>query len=107
MAFAHISARATSRTWNLGPSQTGEAEHPPMSVDFGSVQIAGTFGGAAVSLEVSNDGERWQPLADMEGDMIAVSAEDMVEISTAAAFIRPKTTGGSGTAVTVTLVLWA
>lgn len=70
----------------------------------GSVQISGTFGGATVALEQSNDGTTWFPAADPIGGAISATTADIWEISLAAAYLRPTITGGTGSSVNVIVV---
>ena len=71
----------------------------------GSVQVTGTFGGATVALQVSNDGTNYVTLKDATAVDIAFTAAGIAEFSTAALFIKPTSSGGSGDNVTVTVVL--
>lgn len=72
----------------------------------GSIQVVGTMGGATVSLEGSNDGVTWATLTDEQGTTI-----DLTTSGTLAMFIqrtwqiRPTTTAGAGTDVTVYVML--
>ena len=71
----------------------------------GSVQVTGTFGGATVALQVSNDGTNFVTLKDGTGTAITFMAAGMAEFSTAALFIKPTSSGGTADNVTVTVVL--
>lgn len=71
----------------------------------GSVQVTGTFGGATVALQVSNDGTNFVTLKDGIGNNITFSSAGIAEFSTAALYIKPTSSGGSGDNVTVTVVL--
>jgi hypothetical protein len=71
----------------------------------GSVQVTGTFGGATIALQVSNDGTNYVTLNDAVGAPITFTAAGMREFSTAALFIKPTSSGGTADNVTVTIVL--
>lgn len=71
----------------------------------GSVQITGTFGGATIALQVSNDGTNFVTLNDNIGAPITFTSAGMREFSTAALFIKPTSSGGTADNVTVTIVL--
>jgi hypothetical protein len=71
----------------------------------GSVQVTGTFGGATVAIQVSNDGTNFVTLKDSVGTAITFTAAGFTEFSTAALFIKPTSTGGTADNVTVTVVL--
>lgn len=90
---------------NLAPGDTGDAYLVRERYGFvGSVQISGTFGGATVALEQSNDGTTWFPAVDPLGAAISATANDISEMSLAAAYIRPTITGGAGSSVSVIVV---
>jgi P pilus assembly chaperone PapD len=71
----------------------------------GSAQVTGTFGGATIALQVSNDGTNYVTLKDGSGTAITFTAAGMAEFSTAALFIKPTSSGGTADNVTVTVVL--
>lgn len=71
----------------------------------GSVQVTGTFGGATIALQVSNNGTNFVTLKDGTGANITFTAAGMAEFSTAALFIKPTSSGGTADNVTVTITL--
>lgn len=71
----------------------------------GAVQVTGTFGGATIALQVSNDGTNYATLKDSTGTDITFTAAGMREFSTAALFIKPTSSGGTADNVTVTITL--
>lgn len=62
-----------------------------------SVQVTGTFGGASVTIEGSNDGENWFTLADPQGNSLNFVTAKLEAILELVLWIRPKVTGGDGT----------
>ena len=62
---------------------------------IGCVQITGTFGGATITLQVSNDGTTWFNLTDLQGAGISATANKFADFTTAAIYIRPAITAGS------------
>ena len=70
----------------------------------GSVQISGTFGGATVTLEQSNDGTTWFAAADTLGAAISATANEISEMSLASIYLKPVITGGVGSNVNVIVV---
>lgn len=62
-----------------------------------SVQIGGTFGGATVTIEGSNDGTTYFTLNDIQGSAISKTSAALEGIAEVAKYIRPKVTGGDGT----------
>ena len=71
----------------------------------GSVQIAGTFGGATVTLQGSNDGANYVTLKDTSGTASSVRAAGLVDFSTACRYIKPGISGGTSDDVDVTVCL--
>lgn len=71
----------------------------------GSVQVTGTFGGASIALQASNDGTNYVTLKDSAGVDISLTSAGLREFSTAALFIKPTSSGGTADNVTVTVVL--
>lgn len=89
----------------LAPGDTGVPYLVKNRYGFvGSVQISGTFGGATVALEQSNDGTTWFPAVDPLGAAISATTAEISEMSLAAAYLRPTITGGTGSAVDVIIV---
>lgn len=71
----------------------------------GSVQVTGTFGGASIALQVSNDGTNFVTLKDIAGVDISLNTAGLREFSTASLFLKPTSSGGTADNVTVTVVL--
>jgi hypothetical protein len=69
-----------------------------------SVQIAGTFDGATVILEGSNDGTNYRPLTDPQGNDISKTSASLEQITESVLHARPRLTGAGGsTSITVTI----
>lgn len=90
--------------WTLGDADTGTSVEMPGS-NIRSVQIAGTFGSATIVLEGSNDGTNYVTLDDNEGTAISKTAAFFGGVRDICRYIRAKSSGGTGTAVTVDLLL--
>jgi hypothetical protein len=71
----------------------------------GAVQFSGTFGGATVKLQVSNDNSTYFDMKDLAGTVISATAAGYFEFTTAGVYLRPAISGGAGDAVDVTLTL--
>lgn len=71
----------------------------------GSVQISGTFGGATVKLQHSNDGTTWFDAYDLNNTAVSATANAIFEISLSSVYFRPAISGGSANTVNVILVL--
>lgn len=72
---------------------------------FGSVQVIGTFGGATVVFQGSNDGTNWVNLNDKDGNAISLSAAGAAEFSTAMLYLRPSASGGSSQDIDVYVIM--
>lgn len=70
-----------------------------------SVQFSGTFASATVLLNGSNDGTNYIVLTDPQGNAISKTSASIEQIMELTRFIKPSTSGGSGSAVTVSVLL--
>lgn len=70
-----------------------------------SVQIEGTFGGATVVLQGSNDGTNYESLTDPQGNAISKTSAALEAIEELTRYVRAVTSGGTGTSVTVSLLI--
>lgn len=69
------------------------------------VQVEGTFDGATVVFEGSNDDTNYHTLMDPQGNALSFTASGLEAVLEAPFYVRPRTSGGGvSTAVTVTLV---
>jgi len=66
-----------------------------------SVQFVGTFGGATVVLQGSNDGTNWVTIQDLEGNNVSFTAVGAADFSTAMVYLRPSATSGTSQDVDV------
>lgn len=71
----------------------------------GAIQISGTFGGATVALQASNDGVTYFPVLNLQGSPVSATANGLFEFTCSAVYLRPAITGGTGTALTAAMVL--
>lgn len=80
----------------------GQAYQPKWGRDL-SVQVTGTFGGATVVLQGSNDGSTWATLTDHAGNAVSFTAAGLKSVAEATAYVRPLLSGGSGSTITVNM----
>ena len=94
--------------WTLAAGESGEWQAFTEFADR-SVQVAGTFNGATVTLQGSNDltaPTNASTLTDPGGTPIVKTAIALVHILEMPLWIRPAITGGGGsTAITINLVV--
>ena len=69
-----------------------------------SFQVVGTFGGATVVLQGSNDGTNWVTMKDTAGNDVSLTATGSAEVSSAMRYFRPSASGGSSQDVDVFFV---
>lgn len=62
-----------------------------------SVQIAGTFGGASVTIGGSNDGVTYHALSSTDGEPLTLTAGALKQIVELPIWIKPRIFGGDGT----------
>lgn len=62
-----------------------------------SVQVVGTFGGATLRLEGSNNGNDWAVLTDPQGNDLLITTAKIEMVTEATAYVRPNISGGDGT----------
>jgi len=68
-----------------------------------TVQVAGTFSGATLVFEGSNDGVNYFTLSNPAGTALSFTAAGLMQVTAATAWVRPHVTAGSGAALTVTV----
>lgn len=107
--LADTPANVLHQTWFWEAVATGETinsiEPTGRSGELGTVQAFGTFGGATITLEGSNDGSTFVTLRDTDGADVSFTAAGYAEISTAFRYIRVASTGGTSDDVDVYLCL--
>jgi hypothetical protein len=70
-----------------------------------SVQVVGTFGGATMTIQVSNDGTNWVTAQGVDNTGITFTSTGYREFSLSAAYVRPLISGGAGSNLSVIMVL--
>ena len=91
-------------TWS--PLATGDTGEPLQGVGLSdrSVQFTGTFGGATVVLEGSNDGNNWVTLTDPAGVALSFTAAGLKQILQITRYMRPNVSDGAGVAIICNLL---
>lgn len=91
-------------SWALGNADSGAAIEYAQFADR-SIQFSGTFGGATVVWEGSNDGTNYQTLHDAlpTNGTLSFTSADFRQIFEVSKYARPRTSGGAGTAIVATL----
>lgn len=62
-----------------------------------SIQVAGTFGGATVTIGGSNDGETFHALTDVQGNPLTLTSGALKAITELPVYLKPRVFGGDGT----------
>jgi hypothetical protein len=83
----------------------GDVGQPLQRVDLSdrSVQVAGTFAGATIVFEGSNDGANWFTLSSPSGAALSFTAAGLMQVNMPVALVRPHVTLGSGASLAVTM----
>lgn len=81
---------------SLAAGETGDRLMGAQYTDK-SVQVVGTFGGASVYFEGSNDGTNWATLTDPQGNDLIFTTAKIELVSEATWYVRPRVSGGDGT----------
>ena len=87
--------------WDMVDADTvGAAAEFPDQTDA-VVTITGTFGGATVTIEGSNDGTTFVILTDPQGNIISKTSAAIEQITEVPRYVRPAKASGSSTTVRV------
>ncbi len=70
-----------------------------------NVQIGGTFGGATVVLQGSNDDSTYAAITDPQGNPISKTTAALEACTEVPLFVKPTTSGGTAQTSTVILVM--
>jgi hypothetical protein len=96
--------------WALGNADSGQAVNLVEFPDK-SVEIVGTWGGATGVLEGSNDDDgsgaagTYTTLNDPSSNALSFTANAQKQVTEVTAWTRPRTSGGTGTAVVASLTV--
>ena len=91
--------------WTLTSSDTEGASIDAHEYGDRTVQIAGTFDGATVVLQGSNDGTNWFSLTDPQGNAISKTTAAMETVMEVPLYTRGTSSGG-GASQSVTISLF-
>lgn len=94
--------------WQVTWSNIGNADTPAPTSQFSgyagkSFQVEGTFGGATVQCQGSNDGTNFHQLNDPSMTAIGLTAGGIREVLEHTLYFQPALSGGSGSSITVTM----
>lgn len=97
-------------TWAaMGDSDTATPVQAPLPYIDKSCQVEGTFSGATMVLQGSNDATtsangNYETLNDPGGNAISLTTKGLKQVTEATAWIKPATSGGTGSSLTVTVL---
>lgn len=91
-------------SWALSDADDGSPCEMIMASEK-SVQVEGTFAGATVVLQGSNDGVNWRTLNDPNVAPLSFAAAGLKAVLEHTRYIRPLSSGGVGAAITVTVFM--
>lgn len=104
-AFEQLEGRALRTAWALTTADhTGDYAALPGFPDR-CIQVSGTFGGATVLVEGSNDNSVWATLHDPSGAELSFSAAAIAAVLENPLYIRARLSpAGAGATVSATMV---
>ena len=107
----HVQQGTWQSIWPaMGGADSGTPDqlsrYPMHSVQFGATDpltgtAGATFGGATAVLEGSDDGVTYFTLKDRYGTAVSTTTAARFDVENVPMHIRPRTSGGTGTALTV------
>lgn len=89
------------RRWSA--MTTGDNGEPIILTKFNdrTLHVTGTFGGATVAFEGSNDGIEYLPMRDVFNAVVSASEAKLITLTEVPLYVRPVVTGGTGTSVSI------
>jgi len=94
-------------TWVLGNADSGTPEefsrYPNKSIQIGTT--GDVFGGATVLVEGSDDNVTYTTIKDVSGNSVSTLTATRYDVVDIPYFIRPRSSGGTGTSVTVKMTV--
>ena len=92
-------------TWGpMATSDVGDNVEMPNSADR-SIQVDGTFGGATIILQGSNDGVTWFTLTSPDGTACSFTSAGLKQVLEVVRYMRPSVTGGTSVALYARLLI--
>lgn len=88
---------------SAGADTCNAVHYPKHSVK--SIQVTGTFGGASIAVNGSNDGTNFAALNTPANAAIAITAAKINAVLENTEYIQPASTGGTGSTVTISMLL--
>lgn len=86
---------------------TCQSFDPIFPAALAASQINGTFGGAALALQGSEDGTNYVTISDVNAVAISQTVAARQDFSTATKSIKPLLSGGVASSLNIYLTLWA
>lgn len=92
-------------TWaNMGDDDTGAPFRQSFYSDKSVQIVAAAFGSATLVIQGSNDGNNYVTLTDPQGSPLSFTSAGLKAVSELTEYIRPATSGGTSTDVTVVMM---
>lgn len=95
--------RGLINTWET--LTAGDDGEPVLRIEFvdRSVQVIGTFGGATILIQGSNDGVNYYTLNDLQGNALTFSVAGLKGVAEPTKYIKPVVSGGATVDIDVIL----
>lgn len=96
---------SVSAQWTLtAANNDGAAFENKLAGDM-CVSVSGTFDGATVIIQGSNDGTNWFTLNDPQGNALSIAAAGKIEaLLEAPRYVRPSGSGGGGSSSLLVII---
>ena len=92
------------KVWTLGNADSGSV-HDAANLPDKTFQVVGTWGSATLVIQGSNDGTNWTTLNDPQGGALSFTTGSPTDvIAENPRYVRPTTSGGTGTALVCTII---
>ncbi len=92
-------------TWNLTTANLDGAPVERPQWPDRVLTVSGTFGGATIVLQGSNDGTNWATCKDVNGNAVSLTAAGIFHVTGTPRFMRPfLSVAGAGAAIAVQLL---
>lgn len=89
-------------TWSsITESDTALTVDLEQVVEEISIQLTGTFGGATVLIQGSNDGTNYETLKQLDGSSASFTAVALASILERPLYLKPSISGGSSQSITI------
>lgn len=103
--IASVTTGIASITWAAQTDADTATAFDNLGFVRGAVQFDGTFGGATIVLQGSNDNSNWATLDDVAGVAISATAAAIIDFLGHCRYIRPLVTAGTAESLNTRVIM--